>query len=202
MKEESRSFGTCVACGRAYNRKKQPNIPAPPGQTCGQSHKETGLACFPANILCVRPSNSSDRKPKCDNSTTPPMHCHASGSLTSEHAEDADRARAIVGRYHELGYEEIKIYQSLKPELIPVVAAEASWHAMRAATTVPAKIFGITDAGAIAPGQRADLVILDANPLDDIRNIRRVHLTIAGGKAYDPNVLRQIVDIRPASANQ
>jgi len=47
------------------------------------------------------------------------------GSLTSEHAEDADRARSIVRRYHDLGYEQIKIYQSLKPKLIPVVTAEA-----------------------------------------------------------------------------
>ena len=287
------------------------------------------------------------------------------GSLTSEHAEDSESARAIVGRYHRLGYEEIKIYQSLKPELIPAVTAEAhrlgmrvtghipsgtdalsavrdgmdqinhvgfltrvmrpqgattvqadsqeaqaavrlllehhtvveptlargefnghprrapfsqlepsvaflppelavilnnagvdedrevptaaglqaaldttkilhdagvpilagsdqvvpgfSLHrelellvraglspleAIRAATTVPAKIFGIADTGEIASGQRADLVILDANPLDDIRNIRRVHLTVTAGKAYDPNLLRQMVDIRPPAPNQ
>jgi hypothetical protein len=47
------------------------------------------------------------------------------GSLTSLHAEDATTARAIVGRCHDLGYEEIKIYQSLKQDLIAVVAAEA-----------------------------------------------------------------------------
>jgi imidazolonepropionase-like amidohydrolase len=280
------------------------------------------------------------------------------GSLTSEHAEDADRARAIVDRYHDLGYEEIKIYQSLKPELISVVAAEAhrfgmkvtghiptgsdaltavrdgmdminhigfvtrvmrpqgatgvqsdspeaqaairlfldhhtvieptlaraefgghprrqpfselepsvAWlppelaiilnnsgvpenrearsaaslqaaldttkilhdagvpilagsdqvvpgfsvhrelellvragftpmDAIRSATTVPAKIFGISDVGAVAPGKRADLVILDANPLADIKNIRRVHLVIAEGKVFAPNALRKKVDI-------
>jgi len=280
------------------------------------------------------------------------------GSLTSEHAEDADRARAIVGRYHDLGYEEIKIYQSLKPELIPAVAAEAhslgmkvtghvptgsdaltavrdgmdminhigfvtrvmrpqgatcvqsdspeaqaairlfldhhtvieptlaraefgghprrqpfsefepsvAWlppqlaiilnnsgvpenrearsaaslqaaldttrilhdagvpilagsdqvvpgfsvhrelellvragftplDAIRSATTIPAKIFGISDVGVIAPGKRADLVILDANPLDDIRNISRVHLVVAEGKMLQPGGLRKKVDI-------
>lgn len=276
-------------------------------------------------------------------------HMHAAwlidsdpGSLTSEHAEDAERARAIVQRYHSLGYEQIKIYQSLKPELIPVVAAEAhrlgmtvtghiptgtdalsavrngmdqinhisfatrvmrgpgstgvradseqaqaavglflerhtvveptlarseynghprrrpfsdlepsvpflppplavilnnagvtqdreqrsaaslqtaldttrilhdagvpilagsdqvvpgfSVHrelellvragltpleAIRTATTIPAKILGISDIGAIKAGERADLVVLDANPLDDISNIRRVYLTVA-----------------------
>src|SRR5437016_3478320 len=51
-------------------------------------------------------------------------------------------------------------------------------EAIRAATTIPNHILGVTDAGAIAAGQRADLVILDANPLDDIRNIRGVRWTV------------------------
>jgi imidazolonepropionase-like amidohydrolase len=67
--------------------------------------------------------------------------------------------------------------------------------AIRSATTVPAKIFGISDVGAVAPGKRADLVILDANPLADIKNIRRVHLVIAEGKVFAPNALRKKVDI-------
>jgi imidazolonepropionase-like amidohydrolase len=40
-------------------------------------------------------------------------------------AETPAEARAAVARYHGLGYEQIKIYQSLKPELVSVVAAEA-----------------------------------------------------------------------------
>jgi imidazolonepropionase-like amidohydrolase len=40
-------------------------------------------------------------------------------------AETPAEARAAVARYHRLGYEQIKIYQSLKPELVAVVAAEA-----------------------------------------------------------------------------
>ncbi|HYG10552.1 MAG TPA: amidohydrolase family protein [Pyrinomonadaceae bacterium] len=40
-------------------------------------------------------------------------------------AETPGEARAAVARYHQLGYEQIKIYQSLKPELIAVIAAEA-----------------------------------------------------------------------------
>ena len=41
----------------------------------------------------------------------------------------------------------------------------------------------------------ADLVILDANPLADIRNIRRVHLVVAEGKVFQPDALRKKVDI-------
>ncbi|HZH31096.1 MAG TPA: amidohydrolase family protein [Pyrinomonadaceae bacterium] len=44
------------------------------------------------------------------------------GTIT---AETPAEARAAVARYHSLGYEQIKIYQSLKPELVGVVAAEA-----------------------------------------------------------------------------
>ncbi|HLL72162.1 MAG TPA: hypothetical protein VK363_12045, partial [Pyrinomonadaceae bacterium] len=44
------------------------------------------------------------------------------GTVTAETPEEA---RAAVARYHKQGYEQIKIYQSLKPELVAVVAAEA-----------------------------------------------------------------------------
>src|ERR1700693_69375 len=58
-------------------------------------------------------------------------------------------------------------------------------EAIRTATTLPAKILGISEGisegGAIKAGGRADLVVLDANPLDDISNIRRVYLTIIAG---------------------
>ena len=59
------------------------------------------------------------------------------GSLTSEHAEDKATARKIVGRYHDLGYQEIKIYQSLKPELIPVITEEAHRLGMKVTGHIP-----------------------------------------------------------------
>ena len=287
------------------------------------------------------------------------------GSLTSEHAEDATKAREIVRRYHTLGYQEIKIYQSLKPELIPIVTAEAhrlgmkvtghiptgtdaltgvrdgmdminhisfvtrvmrpqgatgvradspeainairlfrehhtiieptlarsefnlhpqrrsfseiepsvarlppelaiilnnsgisqdreeraaialqtaldttkilhdagipilagsdqvvpgsSLHrelellvragltpieAIRAATKNPKEVLGVADSGVIAAGQRADLVVLDANPLDDISNIRRVRWTVIGGRVLDPNRLWKLVDIQGEKSTQ
>jgi imidazolonepropionase-like amidohydrolase len=51
--------------------------------------------------------------------------------------------------------------------------------ALRAATSLPAKHFGLSDRGAVEPGLRADLVLLDGDPLADItatRAIRRVWL--------------------------
>ncbi|WP_433562493.1 amidohydrolase family protein [Nocardia sp. CA-151230] len=58
---------------------------------------------------------------------------------------------------------------SLHHELELLVRAGLSpAEALDAATALPAKHFGLTDRGAIAPGLRADLVLLDADPLADI----------------------------------
>jgi imidazolonepropionase-like amidohydrolase len=39
--------------------------------------------------------------------------------------------------------------------------------------------------GTIAPGKLADLVLLDANPTEDIRNLRKISGVVANGKFYD-----------------
>jgi imidazolonepropionase-like amidohydrolase len=45
------------------------------------------------------------------------------------------------------------------------------------------------DQGTLAPGQRADAVLLDADPLADIRNTRRIHRVFKDGVAFDPAAL-------------
>ena len=39
--------------------------------------------------------------------------------------------------------------------------------------------------GTLAPGKWADIVVLNANPLDDIRNIRQVSMVIKDGQVVD-----------------
>lgn len=69
---------------------------------------------------------------------------------------------------------------SLHDELALLVEAGLTTAAaLRAATSLPAKHFGLSDRGSIKPGLRADLVLVDGDPLADInatRAIRRVWL--------------------------
>jgi imidazolonepropionase-like amidohydrolase len=56
-------------------------------------------------------------------------------------------------------------------------------EALQSATLHPARFLGQADAfGTVAPGKVADLVLLDANPLDDIRNVERIHMVILDGR--------------------
>ena len=73
---------------------------------------------------------------------------------------------------------------SLHNELEVLVAAGLSpLDALGAATVQPAKFFSLDDEmGEIAPGMRADLVLLNANPLTDIRNTRTIDRVIARGR--------------------
>ena len=59
--------------------------------------------------------------------------------------------------------------------------------ALRAATINAARMIGREkDLVTLEPGKVADLVILDADPLADIRNVTRIFRTLKGGVAYEP----------------
>ncbi|MEO8448317.1 MAG: amidohydrolase family protein [Gemmatimonadota bacterium] len=59
-------------------------------------------------------------------------------------------------------------------------------EAIRSATVEPARFFGMADSlGTIEPGKLADLVILDADPLADIRNTRRIAAVVIGGRVLE-----------------
>lgn len=65
-------------------------------------------------------------------------------------------------------------------------------EALTAATGLAAKVLGAEqEIGTIAVGKRADLVLLEADPLDDIRNTRRIHTVILGGQVVDRDGLRE-----------
>ena len=56
---------------------------------------------------------------------------------------------------------------------------------LKSATLEPARYFGMLDsAGTVAAGKFADLVLLDANPLHDINNTRKISAVIANGRLF------------------
>ena len=66
--------------------------------------------------------------------------------------------------------------------------------ALQTATLNPARYFGLQQtAGSIASGQSADLVLLDASPLTDITNIRRIRAVIVAGRFLDRTDLDKLL---------
>lgn len=125
--------------------------------------------------------------------------------------EQANRDhRATVRRLHEAGViigagTDLKAPPwAVHGELEELVASGLTpGEALSAATSTAARILGAeTEIGAVAPGMIADLVILEADPLADIRNTRRIWAVIQGGRVVDRERLRNpdgTVKLRPTS---
>ncbi len=106
-----------------------------------------------------------------------------------------DRAR--VRRLHDAGVtlgagtDIVAPPWALHTELEELVASGLTpAEALAAATSTAARVLGAEqEIGTIAPGRIADLVILDADPLADIRSTRRVWKVIQGGRVVDRDAL-------------
>jgi len=76
------------------------------------------------------------------------------------------------------------------------------YEALRASTTLPHEFLGELDgAGTIEVGKRADLVLLKANPLDDIANTRSIRGVVIGGRWLSDDDIRQGFDGLAASGD-
>ena len=101
--------------------------------------------------------------------------------------------RATVRRLHEAGLvlgagtDLAAPAWGVHTELEELVASGLTpAEALAAATSTAARVLRAErEIGAVAPGRIADLVILDADPLVDIRNTRRIWAVIQGGRVVD-----------------
>ncbi len=61
---------------------------------------------------------------------------------------------------------------------------------LRVVTILGAESLGFErDLGSLEPGKLADLLVLDANPLDDIHNTDNIHFVVKNGVVYDGDTL-------------
>jgi imidazolonepropionase-like amidohydrolase len=117
-----------------------------------------------------------------------------------------DVSRGIVAALHRAGVPMLAGTDSPMPGIYPgyalheelallVEAGLSTAEVLRAATLGPARFLGVAeDTGSIAVGKRADLVLLDADPLADVRNTRRIGAVVLGGRLLDRAALDALLE--------
>ena len=79
-----------------------------------------------------------------------------------------------------------------------VQAGFTPMEAIQSATIVAARAMGMeNESGTIEPGKRADVILVDGNPLENISDIRKVSAVFAAGKMYQPAALWSSVGFKP-----
>ncbi len=77
-----------------------------------------------------------------------------------------------------------------------VRAGIAPAEVLRMATLTPALVMGVNkDRGVIAPGKLADMILIDGDPTQNIRDINKITTVIKGGKVYDPTAIEKALGI-------
>jgi imidazolonepropionase-like amidohydrolase len=112
---------------------------------------------------------------------------------------------ALTGAWHRAGVRILAGTDTPLPYLVPGVslhdelelltkAGLSPQAALWSATLGPAQFFGIADRhGTIAKGRSATFVLLDADPLADIRNTRKIHAVVLRGRLLDRNDLDNLL---------
>lgn len=93
---------------------------------------------------------------------------------------------------------------SLHDELAMLVEAGLTpMQALQTATVNPAEFLSkLAILGTIEKGKLADIVVLDANPLENIRNTQRINAVVSNGRYFPKEALQQILDEVEAAAKK
>jgi imidazolonepropionase-like amidohydrolase len=145
-------------------------------------------------VLKVPPSLAG---PLTHSGVPPEEEAHAAQSFSDLLAVLETLHRA--GVHIVAGTDQVVPGYSLHRELeLYVKAGFAPMEAIQAATLEPARAMGLDqETGTISRGKRADLIVVDGDPLADITNLRKVWLVVANGKQFRPAPLWRSVGFEP-----
>jgi hypothetical protein len=130
---------------------------------------------------------------------------------SSRRRELFDKQLNVVGEMHRAGVPLMTGTDTAAPFLYPgfslhdeltllVQAGLTPMAAVQAATRNPAEFFGLLDSlGTVEQGKIADLVLLEADPIQDIRNTRRIAAVVIDGKLLTKKTLRKMLAIDAAA---
>lgn len=116
-----------------------------------------------------------------------------------------DKLVALVGALHRAGVvivagtDQSVPGHSLHRELeLFVKAGMTPLAAIQSATSVPARVMELErEVGTITPGKRADLILVDGDPLANISDLRRITTVITAGRAYETATLWPLAGFKP-----
>jgi imidazolonepropionase-like amidohydrolase len=180
--------------------------------------REAGVAVVPTQILWEvllgarapetmidRPENRYMPRTTIENWTRQAGNFHGNASRESA-AREVELRNQLLKTMHDegvlilMGTDAPQIFSvpgfSLYRELpVMVEVGMTPFEVLRTGTVNVARFFGIEDeAGTVAAGRNADLLLLDANPLDDITAIERNAGVMIDGRWLSPDYLRQRLD--------
>jgi hypothetical protein len=90
----------------------------------------------------------------------------------------------------DMGFPGYSVFRELE---LYVECGLTPMQAIQTATITPAKVMKADNVtGSVEAGKRADIIIVDGDPLQNIRNIRKVQTVIKDGNIYDPAVLHRV----------
>src|SRR4029077_18135593 len=99
----------------------------------------------------------------------------------------------------------VRVYPgfSLHEELeLLVQAGLTPMQALQASTANAAKYLGLADTGTIEKGKQADLVLLDSNPLQDIKSTRKIQSVVLAGRYFSRADLDHLLQEEEEAAAQ
>ena len=90
----------------------------------------------------------------------------------------------------DMGFPGYSVFRELE---LYVASGLSPMEAIQTATIIPARVMKQGAVlGSVEAGKNADLILIDANPLDNIRNIRKLKLVIKDGQVYQPDALHKM----------